>query len=207
MAGSNDHGGHSGGTVPITDSTSQHPQPHTATYIPTVLQFARTYIPERGDAANGLTWPFRFSISDKTKIQNPRLRFLSSSEFQILRFSNFAFPFPISVFDRRPTGSDLTTPSIYRRTVPSLDKHHLSAKMYVLEALIKLRMDTHGVGVRLSQDCHWAGDKILEVAIAALTDANFHAEAARVQAIYERVIADFYYDGRISAAREANFAH
>lgn len=68
-------------------------------------------------------------------------------------------------------------------------------------------MDTHEIGVKLAQDCQWQGDKILEISIAALTDANFHTEAAQVQAMYERLVADYYYDGRISAAREANFAH
>lgn len=41
------------------------------------------------------------------------------------------------------------------------------------------------LGVILSKYCRWQGPKILDIAIHALDDANFHVEAAKVQEIAE----------------------
>lgn len=41
------------------------------------------------------------------------------------------------------------------------------------------------LGVILAKYCRWEGPKILDIAIHALDDANFHAEAAKVQEIAE----------------------
>lgn len=46
------------------------------------------------------------------------------------------------------------------------------------------------LGVILTKYCGWEGPKILEVAIRALDDANFHAEAAKVQEIAESLQRD-----------------
>lgn len=43
--------------------------------------------------------------------------------------------------------------------------------------------DEKVLGVLIAKYLHWDGDAIVETLVAALVDANFHAEAARVQAL------------------------
>ena len=44
------------------------------------------------------------------------------------------------------------------------------------------------LGVILAKYCRWQGSKILDIAIQALDDANFHTEAAKVQEIADGLV-------------------
>ena len=49
---------------------------------------------------------------------------------------------------------------------------------------------TEVMGVQLSQTLKWDGFKIMEVSIAALTDANFHPEAKIISEMLEKLQSD-----------------
>lgn len=50
--------------------------------------------------------------------------------------------------------------------------------------------NTEKIGVELSQNLKWDGFAILEVSVAALTDSNFHKEAAIIQEMLRKLEAD-----------------
>lgn len=46
---------------------------------------------------------------------------------------------------------------------------------------------TEKMGIELSQNLKWDGFAILEVSVAALTDSNFHKEAAVIQEMLRKL--------------------
>ena len=50
--------------------------------------------------------------------------------------------------------------------------------------------NTEKIGVELSQNLKWDGFAIMEVTIAALTDSNFHKEAAIINEMLKKLEAD-----------------
>lgn len=48
--------------------------------------------------------------------------------------------------------------------------------------------DEEALGILISQHLGWDGDAILQVAEAALTDANFHSEAAEIAAMRHKEV-------------------
>jgi hypothetical protein len=51
---------------------------------------------------------------------------------------------------------------------------------------IDTRDNLDNIGVALSQGLRWQGDNVLKVAVAALTDCNYHKEAAMIEEMSER---------------------
>jgi hypothetical protein len=45
----------------------------------------------------------------------------------------------------------------------------------------------HDKGAAIAQACNWCGDDIFAIMLDALTDANFHTEAAAIRNTWERV--------------------
>lgn len=50
--------------------------------------------------------------------------------------------------------------------------------------------NTERIGIELSQNLKWDGFAILEVAVAALTDSNFHTEAKVINDMLGKLKAD-----------------
>jgi len=59
----------------------------------------------------------------------------------------------------------------------------------------KQKIDNEKMGVNLSQTLEWDGFAILEVSIAALTNANFHTEAKIINRILEKLETDLMVEG------------
>jgi hypothetical protein len=58
-------------------------------------------------------------------------------------------------------------------------------KHFIAEKINTTDENLERVGVELAQAVGWEGDSIVQIALAALTDANFHELRARLKRAYE----------------------
>jgi hypothetical protein len=58
-------------------------------------------------------------------------------------------------------------------------------KNFIAEKINTTTENLERVGVELAQAVGWDGDSIMQIAMAALTDANFHELRARLERAYK----------------------
>ncbi len=58
-------------------------------------------------------------------------------------------------------------------------------KNFIAEKINTTNENLERAGVELAQAVGWDGDSIMQIALAALTDANFHELRARLERAYE----------------------